>query len=297
MGSRSGHARFAKGCASNFSGAASPAQPKSASAATDSEYCTAKIPGEPIEQLFWSLINSGQLARNYQSLIAAIKARGEKVGKVPKIVLTTYHQPLTNPDPRGSACIDAGLLANDKLRYLISLENTLKTTLMDAVRGIDGVTVAHISNVIAGHEWCTSDPWAYGLTVLVLNATVWHLPIPLSRGRRQSRTWSRARSPLARPARHAMNCCRFFKVNVSFPATCQVSIDDRMWPKAPVDRRWVNDRYRGEADGRLRRACYSEGSNTAVVDVAKIVVALGSLPFDWDFAWLHSKWRTLQGLD
>lgn len=149
--------------------AALPAQPVSATAAIDSGYCTAKIPGEPIEQLFWSLINSGQLARNYQSLIAAIKARGEKAGKVPKVILTTYHQPLPKPGPSGFACIDAGLLANDKLSYLISLENTLKTTLMDAVRGIDGVTVADISNAIAGHEWCTSDPWAYGLSTMLLN--------------------------------------------------------------------------------------------------------------------------------
>ena len=151
--------------------AASPAQAKSASVAAASTYCTAANPGAPIEQLFWSLINSGQLARNYQALVAAIKARGEKAGKVPKIVFTTYHQPLPAPDPSGSACFDAGFLANDKVSYLVSLENTLKTTLTDAVRGLDGVTVADISDVVAGHEWCTSDSWVYGVTVLALNSS------------------------------------------------------------------------------------------------------------------------------
>jgi len=36
--------------------------------------------------------------------------------------------------------------------------------------------------------------------------------------------------------------------------------EDGFWPRAPVDRRWRNDRSRGEADGRLRRADDREGS-------------------------------------
>jgi hypothetical protein len=31
------------------------------------------------------------------------------------------------------------------------------------------VTVADISGVMQGHEYCTSEPWTYGLSVLLLN--------------------------------------------------------------------------------------------------------------------------------
>jgi len=151
-----------------FGTGASSASPASA-LATSFDYCTAETPGALIEKLFWDPINSGQVAGNYKALVAAIKARGVKAGKVPKIIFTTYHQPLPLPNPPNPACLDAGALASEKLSYLISLENSLKSTLIDAVRGIEGVTVADISGAIAGHEWCTSDPWAYGLTILGVN--------------------------------------------------------------------------------------------------------------------------------
>lgn len=143
--------------------------PPDAAKATPSDYCTAEKPGALIEQLFWDPVNSGLVAGNYKALVTAIKARGAKAGKVPKIIFTTYHQPLPLPDPSKPACLDAGALANDKLSYLISLENSLKSTLIGAVGGMDGVTVADISGAIAGHEWCTSTPWAYGLTILGVN--------------------------------------------------------------------------------------------------------------------------------
>ena len=50
-----------------------------------------------------------------------------------------------------------------------SIENTLKATLIAAVSGLDGVSVADISGVVAGHEFCTSDPWTYGISVLRWN--------------------------------------------------------------------------------------------------------------------------------
>ena len=62
-----------------------------------------------------------------------------------------------------------GDLSRDEINYLISLENTLKLTLIAAVSGLDGVSVADISDVVAGHEFCTSDPWTYGISVLRWN--------------------------------------------------------------------------------------------------------------------------------
>lgn len=133
-----------------------------------SSYCTAANPGAPIQSLFWDAINSGEIAGNYKALVAAIKARGAAAGKVPHIVFTTYHQPFPTP-PQSESCLDLGDLESDEISYLVSLQNTLKSTIIAAVSGIEGVSVADISGVLKGHEWCTDDPWAYGLSVLLLN--------------------------------------------------------------------------------------------------------------------------------
>ena len=42
-------------------------------------------------------------------------------------------------------------------------------TLIAEVSGLNEVTIADMSNVVQGHEYCTGDPWAYGLSVLLLN--------------------------------------------------------------------------------------------------------------------------------
>jgi lysophospholipase L1-like esterase len=141
---------------------------KRAPRATSSSYCTADNPGAPIISLFWDPINSGEIAGHYKSLVAAIRARGAQGGKVPRIIFTTYPQPLPGPS-QSIDCLDLGDLSRDEINYLITLENTLKATLVEAVRGIEGVTVADISGVMQGHEFCTDDPWAYGLSVLLHN--------------------------------------------------------------------------------------------------------------------------------
>ena len=126
------------------------------------------IRAQAILNLFWDPINSGQIAGNYKNLVAAIKARGAQAGKVPRIIFTTYHQPLPGPS-QSIECLDLGDLSRDEIDYLITLENTLKATLIAAVSGLDGVSVADISGVVAGHEFCTSDPWTYGISVLRWN--------------------------------------------------------------------------------------------------------------------------------
>ena len=100
--------------------------------AKSSSYCTADNPGAAIQNLFWDPVNSGQIAGNYKNLVAAIKARGEKAGKVPKIIFTTYHQPLPLPS-QSIDCADLGDLSRDEINYLITLESTLQQTLLSAV--------------------------------------------------------------------------------------------------------------------------------------------------------------------
>ncbi len=137
-------------------------------APSSSSYCTADSPGAPILTLFWDPINSGEIAGHYKNLVAAIKARGAQAGKVPRIIFTTYHQPLPGPS-QSDECLDLGDLTRDEINYLITLENTLKATLLGAVSGLEGVSVADISSVVQGHEFCTGDPWTYGLSVLLQN--------------------------------------------------------------------------------------------------------------------------------
>lgn len=133
-----------------------------------SSYCTENNAGLTILRLFWDPINSGRIAGNYKNLVTAIKERGEKAGKVPRIIFTTYHQPLPGPE-QSRSCEDLGILYNDEIDYLISLQNKLKETLIAAVSGMEGVSVADISGVVKGHEYCTEDPWTYGITVLYYN--------------------------------------------------------------------------------------------------------------------------------
>jgi hypothetical protein len=133
-----------------------------------SSYCTASYPGTPIENLFWDRINSGEIAGHYKDLVAAIRQRGMQAGKTPRIIFTTYHQPLPAAS-QSDECLDLGDLERDEINYLISLENTLKSTLIAAVSGLPGVSIADISSVVQGHEYCTDDPWTYGLSVLLLN--------------------------------------------------------------------------------------------------------------------------------
>ncbi|MEP7276788.1 MAG: hypothetical protein ABI812_10565 [Betaproteobacteria bacterium] len=87
---------------------------------------------------------------------------------MPQIVFTTYHQPLPAP-AQSDECLDLGDLERDEIDYLITLEGTLRSTIIAAVSGLEGVSVADLANVVQGHEWCTSDPWTYGLSVLLLN--------------------------------------------------------------------------------------------------------------------------------
>ena len=139
---------------------------------SDSSYCTEENPGAPIEKLFWEPINSGEVAQHYKDIVTAIQERGKDPdygnGKVPKIVFTTYHRPM--PADLDGDCWDVYPLSGAEQSYLQSLQDTLQTTLEDAVAGLEGVSIADISNSIDGHEWCTEDPWAYGLSVLTRDA-------------------------------------------------------------------------------------------------------------------------------
>jgi lysophospholipase L1-like esterase len=124
--------------------------------------CTSSNPGATVTQDFDDALP--RLAENYKTLVSWIEARGHADGKVPKVVFTNYYDPLP---PGGKQCPDSNYLYPDQITFLSSLVTKLDKLIDDTIGGLhdSNVVVANISDVLKGHEWCTSDPWAYGLSI------------------------------------------------------------------------------------------------------------------------------------
>lgn len=132
----------------------------------DLGWCTAANPGPVIDQLFWAPVRSGELTRHYRELVSAIRERGATTGDgvPPEIVFTTYHRPL--PAGLDGDCWDVFPLSTREQQYLQSLQDTLQQVIEDALASLEGVSVVDLSNALDGHEWCTEDPWTYGLSII-----------------------------------------------------------------------------------------------------------------------------------
>jgi lysophospholipase L1-like esterase len=132
--------------------------------------CTATNPGPTITTDFTA--NLASLGPHDQALITAIQARGRAAHRVPKIVFTTYHDPL----PMGSiTCPDVALLDPTQVAYLRTLVPTLDTTIRTAINRLHapGVSVADTSHAMVAangtnHRWCSPQPWAYGLSIFTV---------------------------------------------------------------------------------------------------------------------------------
>jgi lysophospholipase L1-like esterase len=128
--------------------------------------CTAVNPGPTITRDFIDYVGSGALANDYRLLAQWIAARGRaaKPAKVPKVVFTTYPNPIP---PGGVRCPDTSVLSPQQLTYLRSIVEQASELILTTVRGIDSpqFTVADLSDVYTGHTWCTRKPWAYGLSI------------------------------------------------------------------------------------------------------------------------------------
>ncbi len=130
--------------------------------------CVARNPGDTIRTDYLDVYDS-VLPANYKRLVRWIGERAEARGvETPKIVFTTYPDPLPAPDQR---CPDVRYLAPRQVRYLSSLVDRLNTVITDTVDSLDdpNVVVADASDVYTAdgdHTWCSSDPWAYGLSII-----------------------------------------------------------------------------------------------------------------------------------
>ncbi|HSO95106.1 MAG TPA: hypothetical protein VLV81_03605 [Acidimicrobiia bacterium] len=132
--------------------------------------CTATNPGPTITTDFTA--NLPVLGPHYHALIDAIQARGRAAHRIPKIVFTTYHDPL----PLGSiTCPDVALLDPTQVAYLRTLVPTLDTTIRTTITGLHahGVAVADTSKAMlaangTNHRWCSPQPWAYGFSIFTV---------------------------------------------------------------------------------------------------------------------------------
>ncbi|SRR5579884_591301 len=132
--------------------------------------CTATNPGPTIRSRVLAALPV--LATHYRELAAAIRDRAHADHRsAPRIVFTTYYDPLPEPTADVSllACPDAAGLSHAEIAYLRSLVDRLNATIEDSLRSEQDVTIADVSHALDGHEWCTPDPWAYGASVLLLN--------------------------------------------------------------------------------------------------------------------------------
>ncbi len=130
--------------------------------------CTQANPGATLTNDFTN--NLPQLGPHLDALVQAIRARGRRDGHVPQVVVTLYHDPF----PVGSqTCPDVALLDPSQVSYLRGLLPVLNQAIRAGLKGQPGVTIADTSNAMAGpkgqnHRWCSSQPWAYGLSVFSL---------------------------------------------------------------------------------------------------------------------------------
>jgi hypothetical protein len=130
--------------------------------------CTAANPGPTITTDAQDHL--GPLGAHLATLLGALRARGEAAHRVPKIVVTTYHDPLPNLSTR--RCPDIDLLQPSQVAYLSTLVSAINAEIRTAVAGahLPGVALADTSTAMTGadgtdHRWCRAQPWAYGLSI------------------------------------------------------------------------------------------------------------------------------------
>jgi len=100
----------------------------------------------------------------------------------PLIVFTDY----MNPFPAQGQCPDTSPLTTDQIKFLSMelgvLNGDIKADVTAVETGHPNVGFAEISNVLAGHTWCSTDPWDYGLSIYTPSAIRNAILYGLSRG-------------------------------------------------------------------------------------------------------------------
>lgn len=130
----------------------------------DGPGCSAADPGDYLRETV--LARADDLGARARDLAAAIRERGEALGRVPEIVFTTYPDPLPESAAAFARCPDGAGLGADELSFMHDLFATLNDSLRAALAGEPGVRVADPDPAFSGHRWCDRDPWVHGPSIL-----------------------------------------------------------------------------------------------------------------------------------
>jgi lysophospholipase L1-like esterase len=131
--------------------------------------CTAANPGAYLQRTVVDRIP--QVAADARALAREIRDRGRAAGRVPEVVFTTYFDPLPDSAVAFASCPDGAALGAAQLDYMHGLLRDLNGALADAVSAAPGARIADPGPAFAGHRWCDADPWVYGTSILVGDAS------------------------------------------------------------------------------------------------------------------------------
>jgi hypothetical protein len=126
--------------------------------------CIPSNPGPVVQKEF--LDSLGRFPANLRMLLQWIHRRGDVLSPThaPKVVVTDYYDPFP---PVGERCPDTLDLSVEQLSYLDGLLKRMDSTIRDVVQsfGSKDVALVELHGAFRGHSWCSSDPWAYGLSI------------------------------------------------------------------------------------------------------------------------------------
>lgn len=105
---------------------------------------------------------------NLKILLSDIDNRGKADGQVPWVVLTTYYNPF-NLSSLNCDDINIGFgfgLSSANVTWLQSKLNLIDQDIETDSSSYPKAKVVNLSNVMNGHQFCSSDPWVYGPSIL-----------------------------------------------------------------------------------------------------------------------------------
>lgn len=105
---------------------------------------------------------------NLETMLTEIKNRGTADGYVPWVVLTNYYDPFNDAQIK-CGDIDLGFgfgLSATQITWLESKLQVLNQAIVAASATYPKAKIADISNVLAGHQLCSTDPWVYGPSII-----------------------------------------------------------------------------------------------------------------------------------
>jgi lysophospholipase L1-like esterase len=131
--------------------------------------CTATNPGAYLQRTVLNRVDD--ITTDARNLATAIRDRGRLARRIPRVVFTTYFDPLPDHPVDLARCPDGAGLGAEQLAYMHRLVRDLNGALTDAVAPVPGTSVADAGPGFAGHRWCDADPWVYGTSILVTNSS------------------------------------------------------------------------------------------------------------------------------